>query len=150
MRNYSRKEVIMVSPDYEKDIRSMQNWNTEVKQYLSKNRKFSFWKAGFEDPELKNLTIRMETWIEDLRNSEENLIIGKLMDYPIINPLRLSFLDKPAGRWTCLLLFPAGISLYLIYTFKQRQINNDLRTSMKVNEEIEKELKMKDEEIWKN
>ncbi|MDR1610083.1 MAG: LptF/LptG family permease, partial [Candidatus Symbiothrix sp.] len=34
MRNYSRKEVIMVSPDYEKDIRSMQNWNTEVKQYL--------------------------------------------------------------------------------------------------------------------
>jgi lipopolysaccharide export system permease protein len=133
MRNYSRKEVIMVSPDYEKDIRSMQNWNTEVKQYLNKNRKFSFWKTGFEDPELENLITRMETWIEDLRNSEENLIIGKLMDYPIINPLHMSFLDKPVGRWICLLLFP-------VYIFKQKQINNDLKTSIKVNEEIEREI----------
>jgi lipopolysaccharide export system permease protein len=153
MRNYSRKEVIMVSPDYAENIRSMQNWNTEVKQYLNKNRKFSFWKTGFEDRELENLIARMETWIEDLRNSEENLIIGKLMDYPIINPLRLSFLDKPSGRWTCLLLFPVGISLYLIYTFKQKQINSDLRISMRVNEEIKKELSggyIKDEETWEN
>ena len=140
LRNYSRKEVVMVPPDYETDIRSMQNWDADVKQYLSKNRKFSFWRTGFEDRELEGLIVRMEAWIEDLRNSEENLIIGKLMDYPIINPLRLHFLNKPAGRWTCGLLFPAGIGLYLIYIFKQKQINNDLRTSMKMNEEIKREL----------
>ncbi|GHT55164.1 membrane protein [Bacteroidia bacterium] len=143
MRNYSRKEVIMVSPDYEKDVHAMQAWNVETKQYLAKDRKFAFWKTGFEDQALGNLVTQMETWIEDLRNSEENLIIGKLMDYPVIHPLRLNFLDKPAGRWTCILIFPAGITLYIIYKLKQKQINNDLRTSMKVNEEIEKE-------IWKN
>ncbi|GHV30451.1 membrane protein [Bacteroidia bacterium] len=142
MRNYSRKEVVMVSPEYEEDVRSMQTWNVNVKQYLAKDRKFSFWKTGFGDKELENLVARMEALIEDLRNTEENLIIGKLMDYPVINPLRFGFLDKPAGRWTCCLIFPAGITLYLIYTLKQKQINNDLRTSMKVNEEIIKELKI--------
>ena len=86
----------------------------------------------------------METWIEDLRNSEENLIIGKLMDYPVINPLRFCFINKPAGRWACFLFFPIGITLYLIYKLKQRQISNDLRASMKVNGEIIKELKI----IW--
>ncbi|MDR1632964.1 MAG: LptF/LptG family permease [Dysgonamonadaceae bacterium] len=140
MRNYSRKEVIMVSPDYEEDVHAMQTWNNDAKQYLQKDRKFSFWKNGFEDKELDNLVTRMETWIEDLRNSEENLIIGKLMDYPVINQLKWPVLDKPSVRRICFLLFPLGISLYLFYTFKQRQINNDLSISMKVNEEIEKEL----------
>jgi lipopolysaccharide export system permease protein len=144
MRNYSRKEVIMVSPGYEEDVRAMRTWDIEVKQYLEKNRKFVFWKNGFEDKTLENLITRMETWIEDLRNSEESLIIGKLMDYPVINPLRLSFLNKPAGRRFCFLLFPVGIILYLIYILKQKQIDNDLRTSIKVNEEILKELKMEE------
>ena len=144
MRNYSRKEVIMVSPDYEENVRAMRTWNVEVKQYLAKDRKFTFWKNGFEDKTLDNLVARMETWIEDLRNSEESLIIGKLMDYPVINLLRLSFLNPPSGRWICFLLFPVGIILYLIYILKQRQINNDFQTSIKVNEEIMKELKMEE------
>jgi lipopolysaccharide export system permease protein len=142
MRNYTRKEIIMVSPDYEEDVRAMQTWDVEAKQYLVKDRKFAFWKNGFEDQALENLIAQMEAWIEDLRNSEESLIIGKLMDYPVINPLRFNFLNKPSGRKICFLLFPVGITLYLIYRLKQRQIDNDLRTSMKVNEEIIKELKI--------
>jgi len=144
MRNYTRKEVIMVSPDYEEDVRAMQAWNVDAEQYSTQDRKFAFWKNGFEDQPLENLIARMETWIEDLRNSEESLIIGKLMDYPVINPLRFSFLNKPSGRWVCFLLFPVGITLYLIYKLKQRQIDNDLRISIKVNEEIMKELKMEE------
>lgn len=150
MRNYSRKEVIMVSPDYERDVHAMQSWNNDAGQYLQKDRKFSFWKNGFEDKVLENLVTRMETLIEDLRNSEENLIIGKLMDYPVINQLKWHSLNKPAVRRICFLLFPAGISLYLIYIFKQRQINNDLSISMRVNEEIIKELKIKNKESWEN
>jgi len=144
MRNYSRKEVIMVSPDYEGDVRTMRTWDIETKQYLAKDRKFAFWKNGFKDQALEDLVAQMETWIDDLRNSEESLIIGKLMDYPVINPLRFDFLNKPSGRWICFLLFPVGITLYLIYKFKQRQINNDLRISIKVNGEIMKELKMEE------
>ena len=143
MRNYTRKEVIMVSPDYKEDIQSMQNWNVEARQYLEKDRKLSFWKNGFEDKAIESLISQMETWIEDLRNTEASLIIGKLMDYPVISPLRFNFLNKPSGRWTCFLLFPVGIILYLIYLLKQRQINSDLRTSIKVNEEIWEELRIK-------
>jgi len=146
MRNYTRKEVIMVSPDYEEDVRAMQIWNVKAKDYLAKDKKFAFWKTGFEDRTLENLIAQMEAWIEDLRNSEESLIIGKLMDYPVINPLRFNFLNKPSGRWICFLLFPAGIALYLVYKLKQRQIDNDLMISMKVNEEVLGELRMKNEE----
>jgi lipopolysaccharide export system permease protein len=143
MRNYSRKEIAMVSPDYKRDMHDMQTWNRNAEQYLQKSRNRLFWKTGFKDSELKNLLAQMETWIEDLSNSEENLIVGKLMDYPVINPLKWNIMNSSLLRRICLILFPAGIILYLIFVLKQKQINSDLSIAMKVNEEIMKELTSK-------
>ena len=145
IRNYSQKEVIMEFPDYPKAIRIMEKWNEEANSYLIQKRKIplyiSFWKQNFQDTHLDRMLTSMDQWIEDLLNSNENLIIGKLMDYPVITPYHLSFLNKPAVRWTCSILFPAGILIYIISLIKQKQINTDLQTTMKVNEEITKELR---------
>ena len=145
MRNYSRKEIIMEFPEYAKDILSMETWNEEAKRYLAEKQKPlfypSFWKWNFRDKSLNRLLLLMNRWIEDLRNSDENLIIGKLMDYPIITPYSLTFLNKPFIRWSCAVFFPFGIGIYILFLFKQKQINNDIRITMKVNEEISKELR---------
>lgn len=145
MRNYSRKEIIMEFPEYAKDILSMETWNEEAKRYLAEKQKplfySSFWKRNFSDKPLNRLLLLMNQWIEDLRNSDENLIIGKLMDYPIITPYSLTFLNKPFIRWSCAVFFPLGIGIYILFLFKQKQINNDIRIAMKVNEEISKELR---------
>jgi len=145
IRNYARKEVIMIFPDYPEAMRLMENWNKEAGVYLEQKRKapfyISFWKQDFQDKELNRLLSSMDQWIEDLLNSNENLIIGKLMDYPVIAPFHLAFLNRSAVRWTCSVLLPFGISIYIICFLKQNRINNDLRATMKVNEEINKELK---------
>jgi len=145
IRNYLKKEVIMDFPDYPQDIRLMEKWNEEASLYLEKKRKIpfyiSFWKQDFRDSQLDRLLTSMNQWIEDMLNSNENLIIGKLMDYPVINTYNLSFLNKPAVRWSCAVLLPAGILIYILHLIKQHQINNDIKTTIKVNEEITKELR---------
>ena len=145
IRNYTRKEVIMNLPDYPAAIRLMEKWNEEANLYLKQKQKIpfyvSFWKQDFQDTELNRLLTAMDEWIENLLDSDENLIIGKLMDYPVINPFHLSFLNKPALRWICSILFPIGILIYIICFLKQKQINADLQMVIKVNEEINKELK---------
>jgi lipopolysaccharide export system permease protein len=142
IRNYARKELIMTPPDYPEDFREIEDWNVKARQYLEKNQGssfyISFWKQDFRDRKLKHLVSSMERWIEDMRNSNENLIIGKLMDYPVITPIRLDFLNKPSIRWTCIILFPLGIIIYVFGVFRQKHINNDLKIAMKVNEEIKK------------
>jgi len=145
IRNYAQKEVIMDFPDYPEDIRIMTKWNEEANLYLAKKRKIpfyiSFWKQHFQDELLNRLLTSMNAWIEDLLNSNENLIIGKLMDYPVITPYSLEFLNRKAVRLSCAIFLPAGILIYVLYYFKQRQINNDLRMTVKINEEISKELR---------
>jgi len=144
IRNYSKKTVIMNFPDYKEDIRIMEKWNEEANLYIGKKRKIpfyiSFWKQNFNDMHLTNLLSVMDNWIDDLLNSNENLIIGKLMDYPVINSFNLTFFNQPAIRWSCSVIFPVGILIYIVCVLKQKQINNDLHISIKVNEEIIKEL----------
>ena len=145
IRNYVRKEVIMNFPDYPEDVRLMKNWNEEANLYLKQKQKIpfyiSFWKRDFQDKDLNRLLTSMDRWIEDLLNSNQNLIVGKLMDYPVITPFHLTFLNRSAIRWSCSVFLPAGILIYIVFLLKQKRINNDLRMTIKVNEEINKELK---------
>ena len=145
IRNYTKKEVVMNLPDYPQAIRLMEKWDEDVSMYLKQKQKIpfyiSFWKQDFYDMELNRLLSAMDKWIEDMLNSNENLIIGKLMDYPVIIPFRLLFLNKPVVRWNCSIIFPAGILIYYICFLKQKQINNDLLMAVKINEEISKELR---------
>jgi lipopolysaccharide export system permease protein len=145
IRNYSRKEVIMNFPNYPEAIRLMEKWNEEANLYLEQKQRIpfyiSFWKQNFRDEYLNRLLISLDCLIEDLLNSDENLIIGKLMDYPVIAPFQLKFLNRSFMRWSCSVLLPLGILIYIICFLKQRQINNDFRLTIKVNEEIDRELK---------
>jgi lipopolysaccharide export system permease protein len=93
IRNYSCKEVIMDTPDYPEAIRLMEQWNKDASAYLKHKQRIPFyipfWKQDFQNEQLNRLLISMDHWIEDLLNTDENLIIGKLMDYPVVAPYRL-------------------------------------------------------------
>jgi lipopolysaccharide export system permease protein len=144
IRNYSKKEVIMNPPNYSEDIEEMKIRNDQIEDYLREHKKIpfyiSFWKKGFTDSKLDHLIESIENTIEDLLNSEENLIIGRLMDFPVIKPFRLKFMDKSNIRWFCGIVFPIGLIIYGIVIHKQKQINSDLLISRKVSEYIINEL----------
>jgi lipopolysaccharide export system permease protein len=144
VRNYQRKEVIMTPPDYPADVAALKVWNEQATLYLNEHKTFvsyfSFWKERGSDTTLNALIDSLEIRIEDLLNSDENLIIGKLMDYPVIRTSQGEFLNKRTMRLICELVFPAGLTLYFIARWKQKQVNVDLTVSRKVSENLIEEI----------
>jgi lipopolysaccharide export system permease protein len=144
VRNYQRKEVIITPPNYGKDMNDLQELTKKCTSYLENNNKWLrysfFWKNGFKDNDLQSIINMEESIVEDLRNSSENLILGKLMDYPIIKPGYPEFLDITPVRVTCAILFPIGIGIYLISVYKRKYIKRDVKTIIKVNDDLTKEL----------
>ena len=144
VRNYTKKEVIMTPPDYRRDIETLKAWNEQSENYLREHKKWpfygTFWKNRLLDLELNRLVDDLENTIEDLLNSDENLIIFKLMDCPVIHPLNLKMLEKPAIRLACEIVFPVGLIIYGIALWKRKQVNSDLIIIRKVNTELIAEL----------
>jgi lipopolysaccharide export system permease protein len=143
VRNYSRKEVIMMLPDYPEDRNKMREWNILAEKYLQEHTPvpsyFTFWKCE-KEKELEYLIRLMEAYIENLQNSDQNLIIGKLMDYPVITPVRPGILNNRQINRTFAILFPVGSVLYLIGIFRQKRVNNELKITHKVNNDLIEEM----------
>ena len=144
IRNYQRKEVIITPPDYEKNLTEIRELSEKCTQYLENDNKrlsYSFlWKNGFKDNNLQSIIEQTESIVDDLRNSSENLILGKLMDYPIIKRGYPDILDKIPVRMACAILFPVGIAVYIISIYKRKYIKQDVRAIIKVNNDLIKEL----------
>ena len=144
VRNYRRKEVIMELPDYTGELEKMSEWDAAARKYMEKTKRYplyiSFWKTDFRDAELCGLIEGMETWIEDFQNSDESLIIGKLMDYPVIRPLRMEILNKTWPKWFCALCLPVGLIIYFAGLYSIKQMRQDLNTALTVNNELRTEL----------
>lgn len=138
-RNYQKKEVIMTFPNYVNDLQLISNLSEECHQYKSLLKKtrgyFAFWNTPLTDS-LEKLKSNMENIIDDLLNSEENYIIGKLMDYPVIDIKKPKFMKDPKVRTFCIWFFPIGIPLYLYGLYSKKRINRDIETIEKVNNEL--------------
>jgi len=145
VRNYARKEVVMTPPDYDRDIKILRTWDKQCESYLLECKKQplyrTFWKNRLFDLELNQLIDGLENVIEDLLNSNNVLIVYKLMDFPVIRPLNLKILEKRHVRLVCSVVFPIGLIIYGIALRKQKQMNNDLVTARKVIEGLMEELK---------
>jgi lipopolysaccharide export system permease protein len=141
-RVYYKKEVIMTPPDYHADLEKMEQWNSDFEKKRLYRQSFAslFISQKFKQDDVTTLVASMENYIEDLLNSDKNLIISKLMDYPVIFPINTDFSGKPAIRWLFIIIFPLGLLATLFFKIRQNQIAEDLKTVFRVNEEIIKEL----------
>ena len=143
VRNYTRKEVIITPPEYEKDIERINAVEAISANYLEYHQYpdyFSFWKKGFSDNAYQAIIDERESIIEDLLNSSENIILGKLMDYPILKVPNLNWLNAKETRWICMIVFPIGLIIYGIGLIKIKNINQDLKTTLIVDPDLKKEI----------
>jgi lipopolysaccharide export system permease protein len=149
LRFYAKKEVIINLPNYSENIKNIKIWNQTCEEYLNTHTQIpsyiSFWKKTLFDSNLNRLIESMESVIEDLLNSDENFIIYKLMDYPIIQPFRWNFTENPAIRTCCRFIFPIGLVFYFIAVFKQKQMNKDLIISCNLNKTLLVEIEKQNE-----
>jgi lipopolysaccharide export system permease protein len=144
VRNYVKKDVIMTYPDYHKDLDHITSLDEKVRKYLDKNNKFlsytSFWKNGFDTHDLNEISSEMEVLVEDLRNSDENFIIGKLMDYPVIRKKKSGIFQNPGLRKACAIIFPIGILIYFVELYRRKGNKNDVAVIGRVNQDLTIEI----------
>ena len=78
-----------------------------------------------------------EEIIEELSNSDQILVLNKLMDYPYIggyNPLNARLTGVPgliAG-----LVFPIGLPVYLLAAYQRKLLRNDIKATIKATEDM--------------
>lgn len=143
-RNYAVKEVIMEYPDYPVCMKNLDKLDQLSLDYLERNQHFPnyfhFWKMDFSQSDLLQLSKLMEQIVEELRNSDSNMLVGKLMDFPIITILPTTFLDKPAIRKSCAFFFPVGLIFYLIGKHKTKRRKEDMLLISKTIFDLKEEI----------
>lgn len=140
-RKIEKKEIIIFSTDYTTLAHAIEKLNHLCKHYLLQKKHrisyFSFWKTSGKDSEFQLISTHLEQIVEEGRNSDQSLVLNKLMDYPILHsePLAKFMSNKYIALITGL-LFPIGIPVYLFAIYQQKLLLQDLETILKVNHEL--------------
>ncbi len=145
-RNYQKKEVIMYSPDYTGCLNKLRKLTTDSEDFqkqINKNPGYiSFWNKDIFAP-VDRISQDMENLIDELRNSEYNLIIAKLMDYPVFSAMQTSLMRNKKIRTICAYVFPIGIVVYLYNLYKIKGVKEDIALLIRVNGELSVEIEKK-------
>ena len=146
MRNVQLKEVVMDDVIVDEALSKLDALKQKSQLFLSINKKpqsyLSYWLKGYSRTELHEISSEMEDLVQYLSNSQDKVIINKLMDYPILRSLWLYHPTK--YKWlayTSIALIPVGLPIYLIGLKSQSKLKNEIKTIVNVSSEIEKQLK---------
>lgn len=140
-RKVERKEVLIYTPDYEGILPRLELLSKNAKDYQQKQKRWqnyiSFWKEGGKDHAAENLSAEMECLIEELSNSDQTLVLNKLMDYPIINGYnQINNRISGATGIAMAIILPIGLPLYFIATYQRKLLITDVKTIEKTSNEL--------------
>jgi lipopolysaccharide export system permease protein len=140
-RKVERKEVIIYSPDYEKLLPRLDALAGNARRYLLRYKCWrnyiTYWKEGGKDAGAEQLVAEIERIVEELSNSDQNLVLNKLMDYPIIGGYKpLTTLPNKNLRLAIGLLLPLSLPVYFFATYQRKLLRQDIKTAGKVSEEL--------------
>ena len=140
-RKVERKEVIIYTPDYAALLPRLEKLVADCQTYISTHRRwvnyFRFWKQGGKDHTAEALAEEMESLVEELSNSDQNLLLNKLMDYPIIGGYNRLNLRLTGKRGLAVgLFFPVGLPIYLLAVYQRKLLLHDIRAVWKTSGEL--------------
>ena len=140
-RKIERKEVIIYTPDYVALIPVLHQLQQEAQTYLQQHRRWmnylAFWKQGGRDRAAEEFSNKVEQVVEELSNSDQNLVLNKLMDYPVMEGYNQ--LDERISGKVGLavgLCFPIGLPLYLLATYQRKLLRHDVQMVYKTSGEL--------------
>ena len=141
-RKVEKKEVIIFNPDYAAMLPRLDKLAENCAEYLKSHKRwlnyFTFWKQGGKDHTAEQLATEMEGIIEELGNSDQNLVLNKLMDYPVIggyNQLNANLNGKIGLTFG--IFFPIGLPVYLLATYQRKLLRHDIQAVQKTSRELE-------------
>lgn len=140
-RKVERKDVIIYSPDYQSLLPRLEQLVKDCEAYLSANKRwlsyFAYWRQGGRDTDAERIAKEEESIVEELGNSDQNLVLNKLMDYPVIGGYnQLSANLNPKVGLAIGLFFPLGIPVYLLAVYQRKLLRQDMRTVQRTSREL--------------
>lgn len=148
-RKIDKKEVIIFDPDYPSLPQKLADLQITCRTYIDVNKKrfsyYNYWKTFGKSASVPELSEKLEAIVDELSNSDQILILNKLMDFPIITGYTFLTPNKVAKAGIVMaLLFPVGLPVYWGALYQHKLLLHDLRIIERVcaelNEMIEKTL----------
>ena len=135
MGNYSMIEEFFV------EVIDIATFNLVCKEYLANNKRWlnyiKFWKQGGIDRKAESIAYELNDIVEILENSDQNLVLNKTMDFPIIKSYNLAnFHISPKVGTAMAIFLPVGGLVYFVAVYRRKLLNQDIRTTTKVCDEI--------------
>ncbi|MDR0795019.1 MAG: LptF/LptG family permease [Tannerella sp.] len=130
IRKVEVKEIILNKTDYSSFESHITDLKNECAHYCKQNQRwvpyFTFWKQGCNDPIVISLAGQLEKLVEEGRNSDQKLIVNKLMDFPILDGYVFDFhLNEKTGKIIGS-LFPVAVVFYLFAIYRRKLLKQDI------------------------
>ena len=140
-RKIEKKDVIMEIPDYSAVEVQLYSLRSDCTDYLASNKRWmnylKFWKQGGSDYKAESIAHELDSIVEVLENSDQNLILNKTMDFPIIknyNPVNFKVSSKMGKAMA--ICFPIGGLIYLVAVYRRKLLHQDVNNTVKVCDEM--------------
>ena len=149
VRHIQMKDLVMDDVVQSVAMEKLTQLKLNCERFLSKYPKrqsyLAYWTKGFDKVEIKRLSQEVEDVVAYLENSRKILVINKLMDYPYIRQL-LTYQPVPNAKAgiAVAILFPIGLLGYWLGTTHQKNLKRDIRSVVKVSNELMEMLKDED------
>ncbi len=147
-RHMFKKEVIIHTPDYQKDIEILEHISAQCEAYLCMHRLkgapdyFRIFMNVRPDDSIAEISREMETVIEELSNTKDVVVLNLMNNYPFLfvnshkSPFSNKWLNMLAG-----IIIPVGLVIYVnIWRYRVR-LEKDLKVIVKTNNDIVKQIK---------
>ena len=145
-RKIEKKDVIMEIPDYDAVETRLSLLRSCCEDYIINNKRppnyIKFWKQGGIDNGAEPAARELDSIVEVLENSDNNLVLNKTMDFPIIkshDPARV-MISRKAGV-ALAIIFPLGGLVYMIAAYRHKLLRHDIMTTARVCDEMTEILK---------
>ncbi len=142
LRRVEMKEVVINEVVPAMAVEELEKLKSEAGEFLSSCRRpptyVTYWLHGIDRSRLKRLSADLEATVECLNNTREQLIVNKLMDFPVLRSLYFyqPVKGNAALSFVCMAVFPIGITGYLIGLRQRKQLRRDVETVRHVCEEL--------------
>lgn len=141
-RKVEKKEVIIFDPDYPSLVGKLSDLENLCSAYIDVNKKrinyIKYWMQFGKNNQISEISEKMEQIVEELGNSDQNLVLNKLMDYPFLNGYSLLSENKLSKAGPALgILFPLGLPLYFGALYQRKLLLHDIKTVKRVCSELD-------------
>lgn len=144
-RHLEVKELTIEDVETPVAIEKLALLKTQTQDYLDayppRPSYMAYWMHGYSRTALRKLSQTLESTVSYLSNSPSKLVIHRLMDFPFLRSLWFYHpTNYPAAAWAAMIIFPVGITGYLIGLRQLGILRRELKTIISTCDQLTTEF----------